>query len=188
LQEEGYDSLCQELSKDELNVPWAKKSSSAVPSDRGWMAYYGRMILASVDRTLLEAIIYGNVALERRSNQKLERHLRSLWTQSSRQPSIYMQLFVSTNGLSPTPTEIERLCVLMETHLSSTGNTFVREVGDIFNSNSATARRSANKDYQAYTWTEQVDHTKEGFQSERPASSSIRGWNPATESKTFAHF
>jgi hypothetical protein len=129
------------------------------------MAYYGRMILASVDRTLLEAIIYGNVALERRSNQKLERHLRSLWTQSSRQPSIYMQLFVSTNGLSPTPTEIERLCVLMETHLSSTGNTYVREVGDIFNNNSATARRSANKDYQAYTWTEQVDHTKEGFQS-----------------------
>ncbi|KAI4934887.1 hypothetical protein J4E85_002749 [Alternaria conjuncta] len=159
LREQGYDALCQDLLKDELNVRWAAISSSVAPRDQGWMAYYGRNILASADRTLLEAIIHGNVALQRRANSGLERYLQALWKQSYKQPSIYQQLFVDVNGHSPTPNELNDMCISIERYLDPANDAYADKVDDKFKTKAKSRRASCPK-YRAYTWTEQVDPKK----------------------------
>lgn len=80
--------------------------------DKGleWATFIMEQVLLSTERILLESLIFGNLALDRRNNGKLEDILVRLEKQSACQPGIRYQSLVDGEGHSTSVNQLLKLC------------------------------------------------------------------------------
>ncbi len=110
----GVPGLARAVLEEEIKAKLQAKKGLA-STDLEWTAKEMEDILYSTPMVLLESIIHGNLALDRRQNPNLDHILTKIFEQAEYQPSIYYQQLVDiATGLSPTPEDLRRALDLMK--------------------------------------------------------------------------
>lgn len=92
--------LAEVVMEEEIEVRLTEKKTLYV-KDTEWAAHIMKRILISTDQVLLESLLFGNLAKDRRTNPQLAAVLRTLKEQSEHQPGIYYLSLVNSRGESP---------------------------------------------------------------------------------------
>jgi len=99
-QEGGYEGMLKVLLSDEI-AAHCPGSATASNSDEQCILGPARMMVASMDKDLLKAVIRGNLALQAKSNSVIKDRLDDLYVEAKDKPSIYYQLLVDDNVKTP---------------------------------------------------------------------------------------
>ncbi|KAI4673818.1 uncharacterized protein J4E84_010890 [Alternaria hordeiaustralica] len=97
-QEGGYEGMLKVLLKDEI-AAHCHDSATISNADEQCILAPARMMVASMDKDILKAVIRSNLALQAKSNSVIKDRLDDLYAEAKDKPSIYYQLFVDDNGI-----------------------------------------------------------------------------------------
>jgi hypothetical protein len=102
--EHDVTELAEVVMQEEIEARLSDKKALFV-EDTEWSTSIMQNIILFTDRILLESILFGNLAKDRRANPKLEVVLRNLKTQP-----LYFQSMVDGKGDSPTANQLLVVC------------------------------------------------------------------------------
>ena len=104
--------LAEVVMEEEIEARLIEKKA-LYTADTEWSAFIMQQILNSIDRVLLESLLFGNLAKDRRADPRLEATLLGLKKQSVNQPGIYYQSLVDEDGESPSAYQLIVVCDVM---------------------------------------------------------------------------
>jgi len=149
-QEGGYEDMLKVLLSDEI-AAHCPGSATASNSDEQCILGPARMMVASMDKDLLKAVIRGNLALQAKSNSVIKDRLDDLYVEAKDKPSIYYQLLVDDNGHSPAPNELGTILDTMEEYVNATNHTLANEIDNVKTPHIDLLQSQGG--YRKYTWT-----------------------------------
>ena len=164
-QEGGYEGMLKVLLKEEI-AAHCHDSATASNTDEQSILGPARMMVASVDKDVLKAVIRGNLALQAKSESVIKDRLDELYNEAKDKQSIYYQLFVDDNGRSPTPNELGTILNTMEEYVNATNHTLANEIDNVKTPYIDLLKSQSG--YRNYTWTSsgtKKDNAYREFQS-----------------------
>ncbi|KAI4703594.1 hypothetical protein J4E89_010015 [Alternaria sp. Ai002NY15] len=173
-QEGGYEGMLKVLLKDEIAAHCHSSATASNPDEQCILAP-ARMMVASVDKDILKAVIRGNLALQAKSDSSIKDRLDELYLEAKDKPSIYYQLFVDDNGQSPTPNELGTILDTMEEYINATNHTLANEIDKV--KEPYIDLLQSQDGYRKYTYTSsgtKEDNTDREFQSPARVKESTR--------------
>ncbi|EON65069.1 hypothetical protein W97_04304 [Coniosporium apollinis CBS 100218] len=123
LNSEGYLELVDMLLAEEL-----QKSNFLNQAASLMVRSAGFEILASTNTRVLTAILKGNLALEVKRNPETAKAVNRMARRMQHQPTIYQNILVDSQGLSPTPTELRAVIVRLREYVGRTDSDFALRV------------------------------------------------------------
>lgn len=112
LYKKGLPELAHAVMEEEIDARLAEKKGLCT-SDLDWTARVMEQILLLTDKFLLESVMFGNLARDKRNHPQLKAILAELRQQSLNQPGIYMQQLVNDKGESPSANQLLKAVEIM---------------------------------------------------------------------------
>ncbi|KAJ8114329.1 hypothetical protein OPT61_g3759 [Boeremia exigua] len=113
---EGTKRLAGEMIKAKIKEKLQDKRILA-GKDEAWTANAMDQCFLSTDKRITESVLYGNLALDRRSDRRLQVTLEETALQSRLQAGIYYQQFVDLDSRSPSVTHLLKMADIMEAYI-----------------------------------------------------------------------
>lgn len=113
----GFPSLIDAVLKEEFAL-----SRTLLGADLTYVKNLAREVLKLTNGSVLDAILRGNIAWMHRTDPKVKKALDVLWSRREIQPSIYMQVLVDKDGLSPSPSELVALIDRLREYCKTDGD------------------------------------------------------------------
>jgi len=164
-QEGGYEGMLKVLLKEEI-AAHCHDSATASNTEEQFILGPARMMVASMDKDVLKAMIRGNLALQEKSDSVIKAQLDEIYVEAKDKPSIYYQLFVDDNGQSPTPNELGIILDTMEEYVNATNHSLANKIDNVKKPHIDLLKSQSG--YNKYTYTSsgtEKDNTYREFQS-----------------------
>jgi hypothetical protein len=123
----GTLGLSREVMKEEIKER-LKSKRVFKDKDETWATDSMDHCLMSTDKRVIESVLYGNVALDSKSDRVLQSRLSSIRDQSKLQPGIYYQQLVDEHGRSPSTAELLRMADMMESYVKGCAHASVADL------------------------------------------------------------